>query len=233
MSAQRTVESVLRMLAEHGSAKNVSGKARFAIIYPSGTVYGVSAPDMRQIAKSIGTDHELAVALWEAKVLEARHVAYMISDPAKLSDPLVNKWVSEIESWDLADGFMFQLSRVLKPFEKAKELAVRDEEFVKRCGFALMASLAVHHKEKENDARLREFFPFIINASEDDRNFVKKAVNWALRSIGKRNRVLNVEAIKAAEIIAKKPSTAAKWISSDALRELRSNAVQSRLKKVK
>lgn len=224
-----TVESVVALLRAHATEANVLGKLRFGITVTTGKILGVNAPEMRQVAKEVGQNHLLAVDLWNTNVLEARHVSFMISDPAQLTDELLDRWVDQIESWDLVDGLTFHLAKTIRPYHKIPLWAQSDKEFVKRSAFSLIAGLAVHDKTEEGGQKLLAFMPLIIEASDDERNFVRKAVNWALRQIGKRGKLFHAEAIKVANIIAQKESKAAKWIAADALRELQSSAVKSRV----
>jgi len=191
---------------------------------------GVSVPDMRKLAKEIGMDHKLALELWRTGIAEARIVAGMIGDPARLTEKQMEEWVKDIDSWDVCDQVCMNL------FEKAElawnkiiDWSEREEEFVKRTAFSLIACLAWHDK-KASDEKFIDLLPVITRAATDERNFVRKAVNWALRNIGKRNLCLNQAAIDTAREIQRLDSRAAHWIAADAIRELESKAVQSRLK---
>jgi len=210
---------VLKKLRDLSNLKAVEGMARFGI-NPKNT-YGVSIPNLRKLAKEIGKNHELAQKLWDSGIHEARIVAGMVDSPAAVTEKQVDKWVKDFDSWDICDQVCMNLFDKL-PFvyEKSIKLATEKEEFVRRSGFALMACLAVHDKKAE-DPKFLKFFPVIKRYSTDDRNFVKKAVNWALRQIGKRNPRLRKAAIKTAEEISKIDSKSAKWIASDALREFK------------
>jgi 3-methyladenine DNA glycosylase AlkD len=191
---------------------------------------GVSVPDIREIAKSYRKDHELALALWKTGIHEARLLAPMVDDPARLTEKQMEAWVRDFDSWDVCDQCVMTLfDRAPDAYEKAVEWSEREEEFVKRAGFTLIASLAVHDK-KADDERFLAFLPVLERGATDERNFVKKAVNWALRQIGKRSIALNGPAIRSAERMAKMGSKAAKWVAADALKELKGEAVQKRLK---
>jgi 3-methyladenine DNA glycosylase AlkD len=191
--------------------------------------YGVSMPALRKMAKELGRDHELAASLWDSGVHEARILACLIDDPKLVTEKQMESWAAGFDSWDVCDQCCMNLfDKTPYAYKKALEWSRREEEFVRRAGFTLMAVLAVHDKTSSDDVFLG-FLPAIAAASSDDRNFVKKAVNWALRQIGKRNCVLNVAAIKVAEQISRINSNAARWIASDALRELKSDAVKERL----
>lgn len=225
------MSEVLSILRSKGNPRNVEGMARFGIT--SAKAFGVSAPFIRTLAKKIGGDHELALQLWATGILEARAVAALIGDPKRVTKSLMNSWAKDFDNWavcDCACGILFDKT----PF--AYEMAItwtkRKEEFVRRAGFVMMASLAVHDKQASDEQFLR-FLPIVHRGSADERNFVKKAVNWALRQIGKRNSKLNAAAIRTAKKIRKIDSSASGWIAADALRELESVAVQKRLLKKK
>ena len=186
-------------------------------------------PDLRKLARAIGRDHDLAIALWETNVHEARLLAGMIDDPAQVTEAQMEVWVHDFDSWDLCDQVCGNLfDRTPYAFRKASEWTLREDEFVKRAGFATVACAAVHRKDVD-DERFEVFLPIIRAESTDERNFVKKAVNWALRQIGKRSPALNANAVATAEQIRRIDSKAARWIGSDALRELTSPAVRERL----
>lgn len=194
--------------------------------------YGLTMPQLRTIAKQIGINQKLAEELWSTGIHEAKHIAVFISDPEKISDEGMEKWLKDFNSWDIVDnccGTLFRKSS--HAYKKAVEWSKREKEFEKRAGFSMMAMLAVHDKNAEN-RKFELFFPHIINASEDSRNFVYKAVNWALRQIGKRNIRLCHHAIEFSEIIRQKDDATSKWIASGALRELRKYLADGRIKNV-
>jgi 3-methyladenine DNA glycosylase AlkD len=192
---------------------------------------GVSVPDMRKLAKEIGKDHKLALDLWRTGIAEARIVAAMVGDPDKLTEEQMEDWVKGINSWDVCDQVCMNLFEKNKlSWKKIVDWSEREEEFVKRTAFSLIACLAWHDK-KASDEKFIELFPVIIRGAMDERNFVKKAVNWALRNIGKRNLKLNRAAINTAREIQRIDSKAARWIAADAIRELESDAIQSRLRR--
>ena len=210
-----------------GRERNRAGMARFGINIENAV--GVSVTDLRRLARSIGRDHKLAADLWRSGVHEARVLACFVEVPEKVTLAQMERWVRAFDSWDLCDQVCANLfDRTPFAFDKAVEWAARDEEFVKRAGFALMAALAVHDKASP-DRRFLPLLPIIEREARDERNFVKKAVNWALRQIGKRNRTLNTAAVRCARRIEKQDSGAARWIARDALRELEGDAVRSRL----
>jgi len=220
---------ILRKLKSLCDPKAVEGMARFGI-NPENT-YGVSVPNLRMMAKEIGRNHVLAQQLWSSGVHEARILASMIDVPEKVTERQMETWVKDFDSWDVCDQCCSNLfDKTEFAYRKAVEWSKRNGEFVKRAGFVLMAVLSVHDK-KANDAEFLKFLPIIERESVDDRNFVKKAVNWALRQIGKRNVNLNKEAIKAAREIQRLDSKSARWIAADALGELTSPAFQRRLRR--
>jgi len=202
--------------------------ARFGI--DTRNAIGVPVPKIRSIAKKIGKHHSLAQELWQSGIHEARLLATMVGEPAKLSEKELDEWASDFSSWDVCDSACGNLfDKTPFAFRKARELSKRKREFVKRAGFALMATLAVHDK-KAGDKKFEAFFVDIEREACDERNFVKKAVNWALRQIGKRNKPLNKKAIAVAKKLLRKESKSAHWVASNALKELESNAVQKRLR---
>ncbi|MCW5876253.1 MAG: DNA alkylation repair protein [Anaerolineales bacterium] len=220
-------DEILAELKQQGSEADRAGMARFGIAVER--AFGVKHPVLKQIARRHRKNHALALELWDSGFHEARLLATLIADPAQVTEAQLDAWVQEINSWDLCDGFTGNLAdKTPFAYAKAVEWAHRQEEFVRRAGFALIAWLAVHDKTAPN-AKLAPFFELIEQYAGDERNFVKKAVNWALRQLGKRNRALNQQAIAAAQRIATLDSKAARWIAADALRELQSEAVQARL----
>jgi 3-methyladenine DNA glycosylase AlkD len=218
---------VIRALEAMGDPANVAGMARFGI-RPRTRVLGISVVELRKMARRLGPDHALAGALWRSGIHEARLLATMVDDPARVTEAQAERWGKTLDSWDICDQLCGNLlDRTPFAVAKALEWSGRDPEFVKRAGFALMASLA--HRGGATDATLARFLPVIRREATDERNFVKKAVNWALRQIGKRSEPLRVKAIATAERIASIDSRSARWIAADALRELRSDAVRTRI----
>lgn len=202
--------------------------ARFGI--NAKNTLGVSIPVLRDTAKKTGRNHELALQLWKSGIHEARILASMVDEKEKVTEKQMDSWTEDFDSWDVCDQTCMNLFRETKfGHKKAVEWCKRKEEFVKRAAFALMAALAAGDK-KTHDDDFEKFLPLIIKASTDERNFVKKAVNWALRQVGKRNGNLNKKAITTAKQIEKINNKAAKWIAKDAIRELESQTVQKRLK---
>jgi len=222
------VKQVVDRLKSLGDPKAVEGMARFGI--QSSNSFGVSVPKLRTLAREVGRDHPLALQLWETGLHDARLLATMIDDPEEVTIDQMDKWVRDFDSWDVVDGSCGNLfDKTPYAVAKAKDWCKREEEFVKRAGFVLMAELAVHDKEAKDKVFL-DFLPVIIGGATDSRNFVKKAVNWSLRQIGKRNLKLNKAAASTALKIRKIESGSAKWIASDALRELKSPQVLKRLR---
>jgi 3-methyladenine DNA glycosylase AlkD len=224
-----SVESVLAQMKSKADPRAVEGMARFGI--STKNTLGLSVPFLRKMAKRLGHNHRLALELWDSEVHEARILAAMVDEPALVTEAQMESWARDFDSWDVCDGCCGTLFDKTKyAYRKAQEWSRRKEEFVRRAGYVLMAELAVHDKDAPDSSFLR-FFGAIEKGSTDPRNFVKKAVNWALRQIGKRNARLNKEAIKLATKISKLDSQSAKWIASDALRELRGDTVQERLRR--
>ena len=222
-----SVEEILQFFESNASQTAAEGMARFGI--QTRKVYGISIPQLRKLAKKIGKNHELAAKLWEIDSRETRILAGMIDDPFLLTEEQMEKWVQEFDNWEVCDQVCMNLfARFRFAHQKALEWASRPEEFVKRAAFAIMAWRAFQDKTADNSV-FEAYLPVIIQQATDERNFVKKAVNWALRQIGKRNKVLNQKAIAAAHEIEKYDSRAARWIARDALKELTSDAVQKRL----
>lgn len=213
------VTEIIDLLKEKADAKYHTGMTRFAIANEK--ALGVNIPEVRKVAKLIKKDHKLAQALWDTDIHEARILASMIDDPKQVTPKQIDSWTKDFTSWDICDQVCGNLfDRTPYVIEKALEFSAREEEFIKRAGFVLMAEYAIHGKKVADDVFIN-FFPIIEREAWDDRNFVKKAVNWALRQIGKRSAVLRPLAIQCAERILLQDSKAAKWIAGDALRELK------------
>lgn len=240
-ASDKRVVGILDELRALGSPEGRAGMARYAINVEN--AFGVSVYELRKVAKRLGTDHALALALWATGRHEARLLACFVDDPAAVTGEQMETWAGDFDSWDICDQATTSLFDLTKhAWTKAAEWAKREEEWVKRGGFALMAGLAVHDKAAADRAYLT-LFPLIERGAFDERNFVKKAVNWALRNIGKRNEVLNAAAMACAEKIKATANRragggrggdaevrAARWAATDALRELGSTKVQARLR---
>ena len=220
---------ILQLLASRPDPSAVEGMARFGIAAKK--VYGGwSAPALRMLAREIGRDHALAQELWASEIYEARVLATLLDEPEKVTARQMNQWAKDFDNWAICDAACLNVFRYVRfAHLKCREWSRRREEFVKRAGFALMAGLAVADKAASDDAFLK-FLPLIKRAALDERNMVKKGVNWALRQMGKRNARLNRAALAACREIYRLDSRAARWIASDARRELQSRAVQRRLK---
>jgi 3-methyladenine DNA glycosylase AlkD len=223
-----TVELVIAELKKHYNKKNIEGMERFGINVEK--AFGLNAPTIKSIARKIGKNHELALQLWESGYHEARQVAFLIDDPKLVTKSQMNKWVRDFQSWDICDGaccYLFE--KTDHAIEKIFEWAEKKDEYVRRAAFSLIAYAAVHQKTRDDNDFLA-FFPLIKKYSTDERNFVKKSVNWSLRQIGKRSIFLNKKALQLAEEITKIDSKSARWIAKDAIRELRNPKIQARIK---
>jgi len=228
-------QEIIKKINSLQNPGNIEGMARFGI-RPKTKVYGVSIPELRKIAKIIKKNlpcrqagHKLALKLWDSKIHEARILAGFIGEPEKATEQQIEKWVRGFDSWDVCDQVCSSfLDKTEFAYKKVFEFSKRKEEFVKRTAFALIACLAVHNKKLKDEDFLK-FFPLIKKESIDERNFVKKAVNWALRQIGKRNLNLNKKAIELAKEIQKINSKSAKWIASNAIKELEDPKIIKRL----
>ena len=222
---------IIQKIKSLANPKNVEGMARFGI-NPTNT-YGVSVPVLRKMAREAGRDHELALELWSSGIHEARLLACFIDRPDMVTEEQMESWVKDFDSWDVCDQCCSNLfDRTLAAHEKAVAWCEREEEFVRRAGFVLMACLAVHDKKADDQAFVK-FMSLMKKYATDERNFVKKAINWALRQIGKRNLNLNEMAIKTAGEIKQIDSKSARWIAGDAIRELTGEKVQRKLAGVK
>lgn len=212
-------ENIINFLNSHANPKNVEGMKRFGI--QGGKMLGISVVELRKRAKKIGKNHTLALKLWNSKIHEARILSSMIDEPDKVTEKQMNKWTADFDSWDICDQVCSNLyDKTPFAYKKIVEWAVDDREFVRRASFALIAVMAVHDK-KASDSQFIRFFPLIKKYATDERNFVKKAVNWALRQIGKRNNELKKKTLVVAEEILTMDSKSARWIARDAIRELR------------
>ena len=221
-----TVLEELKRMSNHNS-KDLEGMKRYGINVENALV--ISIPKLRALAKRIGRDHEMALKLWDSGIREARILACLIDDPEAVTEAQMERWANTFESWDVCDQCCSNLfDKTRFSYSKALEWSGSKKEFVKRAGFVIMASLAVHDKGDTN-SKFLTFLKVVEGASPDDRNLVKKAVNWAIRQIGKRNKTLNNAAIATAERMKNSDSKATRWIASDALRELNSPKVQGRL----
>jgi 3-methyladenine DNA glycosylase AlkD len=222
-------KTIISRLKSQKNPKNIAGMVRFGI--NAKNTLGVNMPTIRIIAKEIGKDHDLAQELWDSKIHEARILAALIDEPALVTEKQMEKWVKGFDSWDVCDQTCMSLfNKTEFAWTKPYEWSKNKKEFVKRTAFALIAALASHDK-KADDKKFTDFFPIIKREATDERNFVRKAVNWALRGIGKRNKNLCREALQIAREIQKEnpDNRTAKWIAGDAIRELEK---KSQLKKI-
>ena len=221
------VDEIIKELKENADPKDKEKIARFGI-NPEKAL-GVRIPVLRKLAKKLGKDHEFAQQLWDTDIHETRILASMIDGPKLVTEKQMDDWVADFNSWDICDqccGNLFDKTEFVhkKIFEWVKD----EREFIRRAGFVLIATSSVHNKKWE-DKDFERYFPLIEKYSDDERNFVKKAVNWALRQIGKRNKSLNKKCISLAKKIQKKDSKSAKWIANDAIRELENPKIQKKL----
>jgi 3-methyladenine DNA glycosylase AlkD len=223
-----TCDEIIRTLNSLANPANVAGMARFGI-NPDRTL-GVTVADLRRIAREAGRDHSLAAELWASGIHEARLMATLVDRADQVTEDQMETWAGEFDSWDICDLCCNNLFRATPyAYDKARGWSERDGQFVKRAGFVLMATLSVHDK-KAGDHVFAGFLRLIEREAGDERNFVKKAVNWALRQIGKRNRKLNEAAIGTALRIRYQGSKPARWIAADALRELQNPKILAKLK---
>jgi 3-methyladenine DNA glycosylase AlkD len=227
-----TVAEIIKKLELLGNPVNVAGMARFGIVTKK--AFGVSAPVLKNLAKEIKKQaenrHRLALELWQTAIHEARIIAYLIDDPKEVTGKQMDAWAADFDNWAICDGACGHLfCRTELAYQKAFEWSAREEEFVKRAGLVLPAWLAVHDK-KADDERIAQFLPVLESSANDARNFIKKAVNWSLRQIGKRNLKLHQLAVRTAEKIKAQDTKTARWIASDALRELKNEKILERLK---
>lgn len=222
-------QSILEKLRSMSNPSSLEGMARFGV--NTDKAFGVSIPNLRNLAKEVGKNHNMALELWKLDYHETKILASMIDDPKIVTEEQMENWVKDFNSWDICDQTCNNLfGKTSMAFNKSFEWCRREEEFIKRAGFVLMAVLAVHDKKRE-DKDFELFLKEVYLGSNDNRVYVKKAVNWALRQIGKRNINLNKKAIETAKNIQKLNSKPAKWISSDAIRELNNPKIIQRIKK--
>ena len=224
---QDEVESAVAWLKDHSSKATRDGMARYAI--PSDNALGVSVANIRVLARRLGRNHELAAGLWDTGVYEARMLTSFVDEPERVTPTQMDLWCRDFDNWGICDTVCFHLfDRTAYAWQKVAQWHDRDEEFVKRAAFALLWGLTVHDK-RARDAQFIEALRFIERAATDDRNFVKKAVNMALRAIGKRNPALNTAATAVARRLADSADAAPRWVGKHALRELTSPLVTRRL----
>ncbi len=222
------LDTLLTLLKNHANPRNVEGMARFGIV-GEGRL-GISMPVLRTIARETGKDHPLALALWNTRIPEAMIVASMVADPAAMSEEEMEAWASAFNSWDVCDQTCLNLFvRSPSAWKMVRRWSGRKEEFVRRAAFALIACLAVHDTAAD-DKRFAGALRLIVKAADDERNFVRKAVNWALRGTGKRNLALHAAALTTARSLLKRTSRTARWIAADAIKELENPSIRLRIK---
>jgi 3-methyladenine DNA glycosylase AlkD len=224
-------DEIMSKLQSLANPENVKGMARYGINQHNNL--GISIYLLRPLAKEIGINHALALKLWDSTIHDARLLACFIADPQQITSEQMDAWAEDFDSWDICDQActsLFDLSPLA--YQKVFQWADKEKEFVKRAAFSLIAGLAVHDKTA-TEQDFERFLSLCIRHSNDERNYVKKAVNWALRNIGKRNLSLNKKALKTAEEIKNRDSKSARWIASDAIRELTSQKVRQRLERKK
>ena len=222
-----TVTEVMEKLTAQADPDQLEGMSRYGITTEKRL--GVTVPQMRVIAKQTGKDHQLALALWETGIAEAMIVAAMVDVPAEVTEAQMEAWVVSFNSWDVCDQVCMNLfEKTPQAWQKVRDWSVREQEFVKRAGYALLACLAWHDKSAADEDFIA-MLPVIKSGATDERNYVKKAVSWALRNIGKRNSNLNAIALQTAQDLKEMDSKPARWIGSDAVRDLNSDATRRRL----
>jgi 3-methyladenine DNA glycosylase AlkD len=215
-SRSPTVPDVIAWLKRNGSRKNAEGMKRYAL--PAG--YGISVATLQKYAKTIGTDHELALKLWKTGSLEARILCSFLADPDKVTPAMMNAWCRDFDNWGTTDTVCFKLfDRSPHAWTVAPKWVKEKGEFQKRAGFVLIACLA-HHDKTAKDAAFMKFFPMIERGASDDRNFVKKGVSWALRGLGHRSKALHARAVRTAEKLAKSDNATERWVGKDALKDI-------------
>jgi 3-methyladenine DNA glycosylase AlkD len=221
------VRSALTWLKRHSSRATLEGMARYAI--PSDHAYGVAMRDIKALGARLGRNQPLALALWDTGVYEARMLASFVGDPRQLTPAQMDRWCKTFDSWAICDAMCFNLfDRSPHAWAMVEKWKGRRAEFQKRTAFALLWSLTVHDRHAGDDAFLRGL-AMIARAADDERHFVKKAVNMALRAVGKRNRALNAAAVEVARRLAGSTNPAARWVGTDALRELTGASVLKRV----
>lgn len=228
-TTRAAVAEVLDWLRRKGSRKVRDGMARYAI--PSDKAFGVSVGTLRAHAKKLGPDHELAAGLWATDRYEARMLACFVDEPARVTVAQMDRWCGDFADWAICDTACFHLfDKTPHAWGRVVAWSRRREEFVKRAAFALLASLCAHDRTA-GDAAFARGLRLIERAASDERNFVKKAVNWALRTIGKRNPALHGKAVAVSRRLARSNRPVARWVGKDALRELTSAAVVERVRR--
>jgi 3-methyladenine DNA glycosylase AlkD len=221
------VAGALEWLERHGTPAAREGMKRYAIDAPQ--AFGVAVGDIEKLGKQLGRDHALAEALWQTGWYEARMLAAFVDEPARVAAEQMDRWAGDFDNWAICDTLCFKLfDRTPHAWGRVKAWRASPEEFVKRAAFALLASLALHDKHEGDEPFLRSL-AWIEEAAGDERNFVKKGVSWALRTVGRRNAALHLPTLELADRLARSPIACTRWIGKDALRDLNGPAVQKRL----
>ena len=228
--ARDDVESLLAELERLGSKHRREEMApRYGI--HTNRAWGVAMADILKIARRIGHDHALAAALWDTGWYEARTLAALIDAPDEVTPAQMDRWCRDFDNWAICDtACMHLFDRTPHAFVKVAQWARSREEFIRRATFALLASLALHDK-RADDNSIADCLPLIEQVATDERNFVKKSVNWALRAIGERNATLNAASVALAQRLATSADPSARWVGRDALKQLNQPAVLRRLAK--
>lgn len=222
------LQEILKKMKSYYNPRNIAGMARYGINVEK--AFGVPAPELRKMAREIRGYHSLAERLWASGIHDAKHLAALCDDPKQVTEAQMERWARDFDSWDVVDGCCNHLFRKTEfAHRKAVEWTSRKEEYIKRAGFVLMACLAVHDKAAPNSV-FERYLRLLKKGATDERNFVKKAVNWALRQIGKRNLKLRDAAIATAQQIRDVDSKSARWIAADALRELTNEKTVARIR---
>jgi 3-methyladenine DNA glycosylase AlkD len=223
------IKQILNQFSSLKNQKNIEAMENFGI--HSSSAYGTGIPVLRAMAKQIGVNQALAMELWALPEHECKILATMIADPKSMDAKLADQWVKDFYSWDICDQCVMNLFEDLPfAYTKATEWALKEEEYIRRAGFVMIARLAISDK-KQDDERFLEYFPLILEKSTDQRNFVKKAVNWAIRQIGKRSHYLNQKSLELLHTMKETKSPSSRWIANDAIRELSNEKITSRIKR--
>ncbi len=223
------VKEILSWLERQGSARNRDGMARYGIV--ADKVFGVSVSTIRAKGKQLGRDHDLALALWDTGWYEARMLAAFVDDPAEVTASQMDRWAKDFDNWAICDTLCFHLfDKTPHAWRKIEQWSGKRGEFVKRAGFALLAGVALHDRKTPDTPFLRSL-TIIEDRATDGRNFVKKGVSWALRTIGHRNEILHEAAIATAEKLTTSDDSTARWIGRDALNDLSRPMVEARVAK--
>jgi 3-methyladenine DNA glycosylase AlkD len=228
-SVAERVEAALAALRQKATKRTLQGMARYGL--PSDRALGVSMSDIQGVAKKCGRDHELALALWETGIYEARMLTAFVDEPARVTPAQMDRWCRDFDNWGIVDTLCFKLfDQVPHAWSRVARWKGKRDEFGKRAAFALLACLAAHDKTAP-DALFLEGLRYVEAAATDERNFVKKGVSWALRMIGRRNATLHAAAVAVSRRLAASPNAAASWTGRGALRELTSPVVAGRFGK--